>query len=119
MLDWGNYKRYKDIFKVNELRFEIHRRKLNVCVKGKLKHELIQILLTNDKDLQEGHREEDDIEMAYAAAQNDEDELDPDLETDNNSKEDENDSTNLDDPEIMAILMEDLRVCFRPGHTER
>ena len=106
---------------MNELRFEIHRRNLNICVKGKLKHELIQILLTNDKDLEEEHPEEDDIELAYAAQQNAVllDELDPDLEADNESKEDENDSTNLDDPEIMAILMEDLRVCFAPGHPER
>jgi hypothetical protein len=102
----GTLKRYKDFSKMNELRFEIHRRNLNICVKGKLKHELIQILLTNDKDLEEEHPEEDDIELAYAAQQNAVllDELDPDLEADNESKEDENDSTNLDDPEIMAIL---------------
>jgi hypothetical protein len=48
--------------------------------------------------------------MAYAAAQNAVDELDPDLETDNDRKEDEDDSTNLDDPETMTNLMEDLQV---------
>jgi hypothetical protein len=106
----GNCKRYKDLFKMNELRFEIQRRKLNVCVQGKQKHELVQILLTNDKDLHEGHQEEDDIDMAYTAAQNDEDVVDPELETDNDSKEEEDNSTNLDDPEVMAILMEDLQV---------
>ncbi len=105
-----NYKRYKELSKVNELRFEIHRRKLNVCVRGKLKHELILILLTNDKELQEGHREEDDIEMAYAAEQIGVDELNPHLETDDDSKQDEDESTNLDDPEIMARLMDDLQV---------
>jgi hypothetical protein len=95
---------------MNELRFEIQRRKLNFCVQGKRKHELVQILLTNDKDLQEGHQEEDDIDMAYTAAQNDEDVVDPELETDNDSKEEEDNSTNLDDPKVMAILMEDLQV---------
>jgi hypothetical protein len=107
-LPMGNYKKYKILSKMNELRFEIHRRKLNVCVKGKLKHELIQILLTNNKDLQEEHPEEDDIEMAYAAEQNAVvDELEPDLEADNETKEDK--SPNLDDPETMANLMEDLQ----------
>jgi hypothetical protein len=109
-LPMDNFKRYKELSKVNELRFEIHRRKLNVCVKGKLKHELILILLTHDRELQEGHREEDDIEMAYAAEHIGVDELNPHLETDNDSKEDEDESTNLDDPEIMASLMDDLQV---------
>jgi hypothetical protein len=36
--------------------------------------------------------------------------VDPELETDNDSKEEEDNSTNLDDPKVMAILMEDLQV---------
>ena len=48
--------------------------------------------------------------MAYTAAQNDEDAVDPELETDNDSKEEEDNSTNLDDPEVMAILLGDLQV---------
>jgi hypothetical protein len=38
------------------------------------------------------------------------DELNPHLEKEDDSKQDEDESTNLDDPEIMARLMNDLQV---------
>ena len=85
--------------KVNELRLEIYRRKLIVSVSGKSKQQLIAILLENDKDVQRGQPDEDDIERDYAAAHNVEDALD---------SEDE-ESPNLDDPEELSMIMNEVQ----------
>jgi hypothetical protein len=88
--------------KGNELRLEIHHRKINVCVSGKNKQQLIEILLENDKDVAIGQPDEDVLEMNYAAEKN----------TDNedyiDSEDDE--SPNLDDPEVMGNFMNDFQV---------
>ncbi len=49
------------------MRLEIHHRKIDVCVSGKNKQQLIEILLENDKDAAIGQPDEDALEMSYAA----------------------------------------------------
>ena len=90
--------------KVNELRLEIYRRKLNVSVSGKTKQQLIAILLENDKDVQRGQPDEDDIDREYAAAQNVEDDLESEDDV----------SPNLDDPEDLSIIMNEVQAWSRP-----
>jgi hypothetical protein len=85
--------------KVNELRLEIYRRKLNVSVSGQTKQQLIAILLENDKDVQRGQPDEDNIDREYAAAQNVEDDL----------ESEDDDSPNLDDPEDLSIIMNEVQ----------
>ncbi len=92
--------------KVNELRLEIYRRKLNVSVSGQTKQQLIAILLENDKDVQRGQPDEDNIDREYAAAQNVEDDL----------ESEDDDSPNLDDPEDLSIIMNEVQGWSRPDN---
>ena len=100
---------YKGLSDPHDLRFEIHRRKLNVSVEGKNQQALIQILINNDQDELEGYPEEDDIDIAYDADQNVEFLLDPpDLETDIEGREDD-EVPNLDDPDSLNGFLEELQ----------
>jgi hypothetical protein len=85
----------------NELRLEIHRRKINICVSGKNKQQLITILLENDKDVIVGQSNEEAIEREYAAEKSAEDAYDVDSEDD--------ESPNLDDPEVVGNFMDDFQ----------
>ncbi len=86
----------------NELRLEIHRRKINIYVSGKNKQQLIAILLENDKDvIVWWQRDEEAIEREYAAEKCAEDENDVDSEGD--------ESPNLDDPEVYGNLVNDFQ----------
>jgi hypothetical protein len=96
---WQSYK--GRLSKINELRFEIHRRKLSVCVSGKNKQQLIQILLENDKDVEEGQPNEEEIDSEYAAAAGN-------GEAEDDSS-DEDETPNLDDPETLANFMDDFQ----------
>jgi hypothetical protein len=93
-----NYKGH--LSKGNELRMEIHRRKINVCVRGMIKQQLIEILLENDKDVTLGQPDEEALEMNYAAEKHAEDEHYVDSEDD--------ESPNLDDPEVLGNFMNDF-----------
>ncbi len=104
--EMGTCTNYKGLSDPHDLRFEIHRRKLNVSVDGKYHTELIQILINNDQDVLEGHPEEDDIDIAYDAEQNVEFLLDPpDLETGIEGRE-EDESPNVDDPDGLNGFLE-------------
>ena len=94
-----NYKGH--LSKGNELRMEIHRRKINICVSGKNKQQLIAILLENDKDVIVGQRDEEAIEREYLT------EMSPEDENDVDSEDDE--SPNLDDPEVLGSFMNDFQ----------
>jgi hypothetical protein len=105
----GTCTTYKGLSDPHDLRFEIHRRKLNVSVEGKNQQALIQILINNDQDELEGYPEEDDIDIAYDADQNVEFLLDPpDLETDIEGREDD-EVPNLDDPDSLNGFLEELQ----------
>jgi hypothetical protein len=87
--------------KGNDLRLEIHRRKINVCVNGKNKQQLIKILLENDRDAAIGQPDEDAIEREYAAEKNAQEE---DL-----VDSDDDESPNLDDPAVLGNFMNDFQ----------
>ena len=103
-----NYKGH--LSKGNELRLEIHHRKIDVCVSGKNKQQLIEILLENDKDAAIGQPDEDALEMSYAAEKNAEDEHFMDSEDD--------ETPNLDDPEVMGNFVNDFQALSWPERIE-
>jgi hypothetical protein len=84
------------LIKGNELRLEINRRKINVCVNVMNKQQLIKISLENDRDVVIGQPDEDAIEREYAAEKNAEEEDLVDSEDD--------ESPNLDDPAVLGNL---------------
>ena len=87
---------YKGLSDLHDLRFEIHRRATNINVDGKNVKELIQILINDDKETSEGRTDEDDMDTAYDADQNEEFLIhQPDLELESNGRE-EDEAPNLD-----------------------
>ena len=70
-----------------------------MCVRGKNKQQLIEILLENDKDVTLGQPDEA-LEMNYAAEKHAEDEHYVGSEDD--------ESPNLDDPEVLGNFMNDF-----------
>ncbi len=83
------------------MRLEIHHQKINVCVRGKNKQQLIEILLENDKDVAIGQPDEDAPEMNYATEKHAEDEHYVGSEDD--------ESPNRDDPEVLGNFMNDFQ----------
>jgi hypothetical protein len=67
----------------------------------KNKQQLITILLENDKDVIVGQSDEEAIDREYAAEKSAEDALDVESEDD--------DSPNLDDPEVVGNFMDDFQ----------
>jgi hypothetical protein len=99
---------YKGLSDLHDLRFEIHRREINISVDGKTVQELIQIINNDNKNKLEGRTDEDDIDTAYDADQNEEFLIhQPNLEPECNGREDD-ETLNLDDPDALKDFLEEI-----------
>jgi hypothetical protein len=96
---------YKGLSDPHDLRFEIHRRAMNINVDSKNVKKLIQIIVNDDKDTSEGRTDEDDMDTAYDADHNEEFLIhQPDLEPESNGRE----APNLDDPDALKDFFEEF-----------
>jgi hypothetical protein len=103
------WQHYKSLSTLHALRFEIHRRKLQEDVNGKTKKQLIEILRNDDKHVEEGHPEDDDIMMAYATQLNAPGNLDADQASEDDSSN-RDALGNLDDADNLVNLMNECEV---------